>query len=413
MLASGQTVSQEVAHAEEMCSDERLRDQIATSLAPLLLALLVGRSDNPQHAGPVARRLRERFSVRTARSLRLALSLTDGSARAEVTVDPFYLHRTIIEGSGARREAAYTLYAVADVGADIFTLDGDALGEALAPVFLEGLSDELAPVFPRVGSRFQLVRGQPDLMQTFLLQQLGVTVEAQSMAVELLHGEFRPVGAPEEQAASPTILIGRPSGSSEVIASARQAALSRLSQAYEAAHQHVAARLALQGDGKANRAQPSGATSVPLVTREQEARGLRGEEEIKRRLQHPEGWAKFRLVKDRRQDGCGYDFLCAAGGIEVKLEVKTFAPEGRVIVTLRELQEAHASQAKYYLVGLCDDGGPTGTWKASILQDPIERLLHLGEFQLETKIEARAASLFVVPVRGRAMTGKPRTSQVP
>lgn len=397
-LTSGQTVSQEVAHAEEMCSDDRLRDQIVTSLAPCLLALLVGRSDNPQHAGLVARRMRDRFSVRTARSLRLALSLTDGSARAEVTVDPFYLHRTIIEGGGARREAAYTLYAVADVGADIFTLDGDALGEALAPVFLEGLSDELAPLFPRVGSRFQLVRGQTDLMQTFLLQQLGVTVEAQSMAVELLHGEFRPMGAPEEQAPAPTILIGRPSGSSDAIASsARQAALSRLSQAYEVAHQQVAARLALQGDGKANRAHPSGASSVPLVTQEQEARGLRGEVEIKRRLQHPEGWAKFRLVKDRRQDGCGYDFLCEAGGIEAKLEVKTFAPEGRVIVTLRELQEAHASRANYYLVGLCDDGGSAGTWNTYILQDPIERLLHLGEFQLETKIEARADSLFVMP----------------
>jgi hypothetical protein len=82
------------------------------------------------------------------------------------------------------------------------------------------------------------------------------------------------------------------------------------------------------------------------------------------------------------------------GGAEAKLEVKTFVPRGRVVVPLRELLEARASGRAYYLVGLCDDGGPPSGWQAFVLCDPIERLLRLGGFQLEAKVEAPSETLF-------------------
>src|SRR5260370_30772886 len=98
------------------------------------------------------------------------------------------MQRIVLEGEGGHRQANYTLYAVAPASADIFHLDGDALGVALAPVFLAGLSDELAPLFPRVAARFQLTRGDQDTMRTFLFQQLGISADAQASALELLIG---------------------------------------------------------------------------------------------------------------------------------------------------------------------------------------------------------------------------------
>jgi hypothetical protein len=62
----------------------------------------------------------------------------------------------------------------------------------------------------------------------------------------------------------------------------------------------------------------------------------KGEEEIKRRLQLPGGWEGLTLVKDRRDDGCGYDFLCKLSGQEVMLEIKTFF-RGSSIVSTTEL----------------------------------------------------------------------------
>lgn len=112
-------------------------------------------------------------------------------------------------------------------------------------------------------------------------------------------------------------------------------------------------------------------------------------------MQHSRGTSRgLRLVRDRRADGCGYDFLCTQNDREVELEVKTFAPGGRVIVTHKELQQAYASRASYYLLGLLDDGRPPSEWGGVIRKDPIELLLSVGAFQLDAKLEAAADKLF-------------------
>ena len=76
------------------------------------------------------------------------------------------------------------------------------------------------------------------------------------------------------------------------------------------------------------------------VTPEQESQGKIGENEIKRRLEEqPDGIpipghsGVLRLIADRRDDGCGYDFLCSLDTRQVKLEVKTFMENGRIVVT--------------------------------------------------------------------------------
>jgi hypothetical protein len=400
MLVPGKTIDEELLGADQSYPHERLRDEICQSLAPSLLALVVSRSENPRHATLVARRLRERFSVRVGPEFRLALRLTDGSARAEVPVTHFYLQRTVVEGDGSGREATYTLHVVGTPAVDLFKLDGDALGVALAPIFLEGsLSEDLAGLFPRVVARYHYVNADRNEMETFLLQQLGITRDAQARAVELMGGE-RLTQSAEDTAPAPRIISAEPPAAGTLEA-ARARAMSKLRESYEAAQNRIT--------GGLNDEEDDGADDVPTSTREpgrqtertypptpqQQARGLRGEEELKRRLQMENGWAGFQLARDRRADGCGYDFLCLdTSGRETKLEVKTFVPDGRVVVSLREVREALQSRENYYLVGLSDDGGPATTWQTMILRDPAERLVSIGTFALETVLEAPAREVF-------------------
>jgi hypothetical protein len=75
----------------------------------------------------------------------------------------------------------------------------------------------------------------------------------------------------------------------------------------------------------------------------------------------------------------------------VRLEVKTFRADGRVIVTNRELQAA----VEYYLVGVCDSGATPPSQRATYLMpDPLLRLMSLGRFVVETKLQADVESLF-------------------
>lgn len=392
-LAAGQTVNEALVGADGAPSADRLRGQIMNGLAPLLLALVIGRSDNPQHANLVGRRLHERFAVRSATDLRLALALTDESTSAEVAVDSFYLQRSVVESEDLGHEAVYTLYAIGDPDQDLFAVDGDALGTALAPVFLEGPSAELAGLFPRVVTRFQFVRGDAAATETFMLHQIGVSLEAQTAAIELLRGT--PLTGEERISPAPRIVPTEPS-TGESMSTARESALSRLRETYDAVKEGIAARLTPAHESKGD-ARHFEADGGQLISPEQQARGRRGEEELKRRLLRPEGWEGFQLVSDRRKDRCGYDFLCRdAGGAECKLEVKTFVPEGRVVVSLRELQEAQAGQRGYYLVGLCDNGETPDSWPTYILQDPIGRLLRLGDFQFGAMLEALSVAIFAM-----------------
>ena len=129
-------------------------------------------------------------------------------------------------------------------------------------------------------------------------------------------------------------------------------------------------------------------------TAEQQRRGESGEEEIKRRLGMPGGWADMVLVADRRHERCGYDFLCEKACIRVKLEVKTFAPNGRVIVTTEELREAAASGADYFLLGVLDDGGPAAGWRTALIKDPFPTLVKKGKLAIKSKLEAPASDIF-------------------
>ena len=121
----------------------------------------------------------------------------------------------------------------------------------------------------------------------------------------------------------------------------------------------------------------------------------RGEEEIKRRLELPGGWGGFTLITDRRADKCGYDFLCAMGGKEIKLEVKTFTRNGRIVVTNRELQVAAGDRDNYYLVGVLDDENPETEWSTTFqIRNPLESLLIKGEFDFQTTLKVIAAEIF-------------------
>ena len=71
---------------------------------------------------------------------------------------------------------------------------------------------------------------------------------------------------------------------------------------------------------------------------EQQSRGTRGELEIKRRTSCVGGWVGFTFMDDLRDSDVGFDFLCQKNGRDVRVEVKTFTPNGRIFFTQRELQ---------------------------------------------------------------------------
>ena len=90
----------------------------------------------------------------------------------------------------------------------------------------------------------------------------------------------------------------------------------------------------------------------------------------------------------------GHDFLCSKEGHDVKLEVKTFTEDGRLLFTDRELTEAATSGPDYVLVGVLDDGGPEAEWRTFLLADPLSELQSKGEVEYERKLSVTAIGLF-------------------
>ena len=131
-------------------------------------------------------------------------------------------------------------------------------------------------------------------------------------------------------------------------------------------------------------------------THEQRNRGWRGELELLRRLSEPEGYLRLKLTRDRRKDGCGYDFLCceADNGREVEVELKTYQEGGGVHLTLRELEQARKAGARYALIGLVDDGGHPSGWEARRLDDPYVHLARLADARIDVDFVLPAASIF-------------------
>jgi hypothetical protein len=99
-------------------------------------------------------------------------------------------------------------------------------------------------------------------------------------------------------------------------------------------------------------------------------------------------------LEDKTSAGCGYDFLCIAGEHTVEVELKTFTKDGRIVLTSTELQQAAATREAYYLVGLLDDGGAPEQWQGHVIQNPIGKLLTLGQFDIQATLQAVAATIF-------------------
>ncbi len=395
-LTAGETVDEELQSADDAVPAKRLKQQIANELAPYLLAPVLARLGR-QEIGDVLQRRLERFDVRVVDQIRVTYRLLeDPEISRSIDYADFYLQRTVREARGAVSEAHFTLFVAGKPSISLLddALDPDALGAVLAPLFFpDEPNDEIAALFPRIVSRYYYHRGHHQEMENFLHQQLGVSQAAQEQAAAVIEGEElkpAPITPP------PTLI--RPESSGVRTIQQQQEDVDKALKRHE---QEVADKIKETfvdlGQGKPVDSRP---VRPDKVTPEQEARGLRGEEEILRRLD--EGILQgFALLTDRRKDGCGYDFLCERNGQEYQLEVKTFAgPNGRVIVSPRELQVAASNRETYFLVGILDEGGSPRSWHVYLLPDPFEALLKHGNLDVKTSLETRAQDIFITPSEG-------------
>ncbi len=187
----GKTVEENLLAENESKSAPHLCDEIVNRLAPFLLAPIVAKSERQKDLGLIVRRLRERFEVKTSDHLTVSFSLVEvPSVQGSVDFPKYYLQRRVIPGLGTVEEAKYVLYVAGEKKNSIINLDGDATGQALAPIFFVGrMSDDLAGIFPRIAYRYQQTNGKPDKLQEFMLYQLDISREAQDMARKVILGE--------------------------------------------------------------------------------------------------------------------------------------------------------------------------------------------------------------------------------
>jgi len=119
--------------------------------------------------------------------------------------------------------------------------------------------------------------------------------------------------------------------------------------------------------------------SLKGITPEQFQQGVEGERFVLELLSRKNGWRGLRLKEngDRRQESCGYDFLCTrlADGQNIEVEVKTFAKNGRMFFTQKEWLEAEKAGNRYWLVGVLAAGRSTKTWVAERLPNPYRHLI--------------------------------------
>lgn len=379
-----------------------LRDEIVESLCPYLLAVLSAKGEQPKHCELVVRRLKEWFDVKSNPTLEVCFSFeADRRQQSTVRFPYFYLQSKLVKRDGAIQVRHYTLYVAGEPPKSLFALDADALGDRISPIFLDGMSNELAGLFPRILSRFKYARGERKEMEEFMHRHLGISAEAMDMARALITGQVDilppappppPVQAPKSDTAS-TWTDSDVADTKKKFEDTFKDAASSFSNALMSAHSRGGSGPAGGGGGKGSQGQGAG-LQFDEPTSEQQRRGKNGEQEIKRRLEMPGGWAGMILVADRTQERCGYDFLCKKGDREVKLEVKTFLLNGRVIVTTDELHEAAASGDGYILLGVLDDGGPANEWNTRLVPDPFRALVKKGKLAIRTKLEALASDVF-------------------
>lgn len=398
-LEPGKTIEERFISENLALPAMDLQQEIVDRIAPYLMAAIFSRSDRTRQIRVVPRRLKERFCVKAAESLRVSFSLLDDPLiRKEVEYPKFYPQRIISPGSGATTEVSYTLFFKGSEKSTLANLDADALGEALATVFLDGLDSgsELFGLFPRIVVRYKEVGGKPDQMQDYLLHQLGITIDAQEEAKAILDPQSEPL-PPLPPPPARIIVRQTPSAEEqplesigERISSLREDLTQEVDQLAIGLHYAMSGGINQPSSGPMKRSNTYG----HFVTPEQEARGRKGELEILRRLQLSGGWESFTYIDDKRQESVGYDFGCMINDRIVCVEVKTFALSGQVVMTTSELQAAASYKKDYYLIGLLDDGGPENGWKAYILQNPLVTLLEIGQFDFQPKLHIPAVNVF-------------------
>jgi hypothetical protein len=257
-----------------------------------------------------------------------------------------------------------------------------------------------------VVARFQQVRGDTEQMQNYIHRQLNVSKEALDYAFSLTEQHVQG----EESIASIQI-VAPPARVLQVTKESQDTdvapTLEDLADIIQEKADSLKDRLTSSSDLQKIDHSPepmgtvtylstrrTGGVSSLAISREQKERGQKGEDELKRRLLNPNGWEGFTLVSDDRSQGCGYDFLCEFKGRPVKMEVKTFLPTGIVVFTGRELMEAVSEKEDYFLVGIISDDSPESQWKTIILKNPANALLSTGKFEMQTRLQVAAASIF-------------------
>jgi len=390
-LISGQSVDEELCEERRAAPSSALRDAIVNELSPYLLAIVIAKSESKEHGDLILRRLKERFDVYCIDRLAIKYTLRSydglGPIERKVEFSKFYLQRKLVELEGAVKETHYSLYVVGPDNTALEHLDGDALGDTLSPIFFDGVSD-LAALLPRAVSRFQLVHGNQNAMKQFLLEGLGVSVESQEFAHDDVAGRsdiYTTLEAP------PGATIIQPAADSDNQELNRDP--HETSKLLGGLAQDLAHKIAPSSQG-GSAASPSFGSNLSAPTREQEVRGRKGEEEFFRRTKLPGGWMGFVFEKDCRFVNAGYDFFCRFHGEEARVEVKTFAANGRVVITANELKAASEHRNTFYLVGFIDDDGPENRWQSYVLQDPLPQLFRVGKFSLDVELQASANEIF-------------------
>jgi hypothetical protein len=387
-LVSGETVAEELLGSDTATDLPDLRKEIIDEFAPYALAVLRAKSDVPKHEELVLRRLRERFRVQRMDGIDVSFTLLSKTDASSVLSFPqFYLSRWLEKGVGAIEEYHYTLFVVAQGSVSIKTLDPDALGSVLSPIFSDGSNEDFESLLPRLMSRYQYYQGDPEKMADFLYRELNVPLDALDWVTEELGSEGTNETAAQE-APAPIRINQDALGSSLGIAD-------RLKERIQPHLADVRDKtIEIVRSIVIRRVSPSPGKHLQ-VTRQQQDQGVRGENEVKRRLELPGGWEGFSLLYDRRAEYCGYDFLCKIAEAEAKLEIKTFSPNGRVFVSSNELQAAAEDSENYYLIGvLFDESKSPREWLTYIVHNPLELLLIKGEFDVEARLKVEAMNLF-------------------
>lgn len=396
-LDSADIINEEFQAEDSSIPWTKLKEEIVNGLGPYYLALIKTKADRPKHDELVLRRLKERFDVRLAKPLIVSFALKpDLVVEKSIDFPYFYLQRKRIKGAGAIEEFHYVLYVNKDCyPASISLLDADALGAVLSPLFLDGITDDLAAYFPRISSRYQHYKGNSKDMALFLYHQLGVSLESQESAIEKIADDL--INIADEISPPPLPVV---TGGSEIEPLEKKQKESLQKKHQDRINDKIKGVVNPLFDNRALKEfKDQGGVDmskdeIDIISPEQEERGKKGEEEIKRRLKRSGGWFGLSLIRDVRQENCGYDFLCKKDEQEILVEVKTFTRNGRVFVTSRELKAAAENGDKYYLVGVLDEDKQNEWSNVQVVIDPIETLLREGEFDAIVKMKIAAHNVF-------------------